>query len=314
MYKLKIAIIGAGTITLKHLEVLEKIKNISLVGITSRTIAKASKLAKKFNIENTYKNIEDLIAKSKPDALIILVSADQIFKITKKIIIYKIPFFIEKPPGLSPEQTKILANLTTKRNISNMVGYNRRFYSVFHKGLDIIKRHGKLLSISIEGHERFWKIADQLNSNIRSNWIYANSSHTIDLLRFFAGEPKKILSLKKSYVEKKGDQFSSIIEFNSGVLGSYNSFWYSPGGWSVQLFGEGVTVEFKPLESAIWKDIYFKEHKIIPDTHDIIFKPGFYKQMKTFLKMIKTGELDWPGQNLLDSLETMKLSKSISKQ
>ena len=43
-----------------------------------------------------------------------------------------------------------------------------------------------------------------------------------------------------------------------------------------------------------------------------IHKPGFYKQMKTFLNMIKTGEHDWPGQNLLDSLETMKLSKSIN--
>ena len=81
MYKYKIAIVGAGNIALKHLEVLVKIKNISLVGITSRTIKKAAKLSKKFNIENTYKNIEELIKNSKPDAVIILVSFDQIFKV-----------------------------------------------------------------------------------------------------------------------------------------------------------------------------------------------------------------------------------------
>ena len=194
MYKLKIAIVGAGNIALKHLEVLEKIRNISLVGITSRTRKKALYLARKFNIKHTYTNLEDLIVDSRPDAIIILVSPDQIFKITKKIISYKIPFFVEKPPGLSPKQTNILADLADNKKISNMVGYNRRYYSVFHKGLNIINKHGKLLAVSIEGHERFWKIANKLSKTLRSNWIYANSSHTIDLLRFFAGEPKKISS------------------------------------------------------------------------------------------------------------------------
>ena len=203
MSKSKIAIIGAGNIALKHLEVLKKLKNISLVGITSRTKEKALNLAKKFKINNTYKNIQDLIIYSKPDAIIILVSPDQTFKITKKIISYKIPFFVEKPAGLSMLQTKILADLTKDNNISNMVGYNRRYYSVFHRGLSIIKKHGRLLSISIEGHERFWKVADKLNKTLRSKWLYANSTHTIDLLRFFAGEPKKVLSLKKCFKEKE---------------------------------------------------------------------------------------------------------------
>ena len=48
MYKLKIAIVGAGNIAFKHLEVLEKTRNVSLVGITSRTRKKALYLARKF--------------------------------------------------------------------------------------------------------------------------------------------------------------------------------------------------------------------------------------------------------------------------
>ena len=314
MYKYKIAIVGAGNIALKHLEVLVKIKNISLVGITSRTIKKAAKLSKKFNIENTYKNIEELIINSKPDAVIILVSFDQIFKVTREIIFYKIPFFVEKPPGLSLSETKILANLAMNKNINNMVGYNRRFYSVFDKGINIIKKHGRLLAVSIEGHERFWKIAEKLNKTLRQKWIYANSTHTIDLLRFFAGEPNKVLSFNKSYKESNGDLFNAIIEFSSGTVGNYYSSWYSPGSWSVQLFGEGVSVEFNPLEHATWKDSNLKEHKINPDSHDLLFKPGFYNQMQTFVNMLKTGKLNWPGQNLSDILKTIKLTKIISKQ
>ena len=72
-----------------------------------------------------------------------------------------------------------------------MVGFNRRYYSVLHKGNNIIKKHGKLLGISIEGHERFWKIRDNVNTKIRKSWIYSNSTHTIDLLRFFGGNINK---------------------------------------------------------------------------------------------------------------------------
>ena len=67
--------------------------------------------------------------------------------------------------------------------------------------------------------------------------------------------------------------------------------WYSPGSWTVQLFGEGVSVEFNPLEYAIWKDSKLKEHKITPDSYDLKFKPGFYRQMLTFVSMLKTGKL-----------------------
>ena len=66
-----------------------------------------------------------------------------------------------------------------------MVGLNRRFYSVFHKGIKKINEKGKLLGLHIEGHERFWKINNILSSKIRNNWIYVNSIHTIDLLNFF---------------------------------------------------------------------------------------------------------------------------------
>ena len=45
------------------------------------------------------------------DGVLILVSADNIFKVTKKAISYKIPIFLEKPLGLSQKETKIFLDL-----------------------------------------------------------------------------------------------------------------------------------------------------------------------------------------------------------
>ena len=99
------------------------------------------------------------------------------------------------------------------------------------------------------------------------------------------------------------------MEFKSGSLGTYRSHWYSPGGWSVTLFGDGVTVKFKPLEKGVFIDTNLIESEIIPDNVDITFKPGFYRQMENFSSLIKTGKLNRPGEDLSESIMTMRLAE-----
>ena len=243
----------------------------------------------------------------------VLVSSDEIFEVSKNLIQTKIPIFIEKPPGLVPEQTKILAEMANNYATSTFVGFNRRYYSIFHKGIKIINEHGRLLGLSVEGHERFWKIMEgEFSDNIRNNWIYANSTHTIDLLRFFGGEIKNQKVFTKKIKEDNGDQFVASMEFDSGILGTYTSHWYSPGGWVIKLFGEGVTVKFKPLEKGQWIDKDFGVHEISVDEVDKKFKPGFYRQMEAFITMIKTGELIWPGVDLNSALKTMEVASKYT--
>ena len=313
MSSIKIGIIGAGNITKEHLNVIRAIDKVEVAGITSRTISKAKLLAFEYNIEGVYDNLDALIENLDFDALMVLVSADQIFEVTKKIIPLQIPVFLEKPPGLVPEQTKTLLKLADKYGTKNMVGYNRRYYSIFHKGLDLINNNGGLLGICVEGHERFWKIVERgISNKIQENWIYCNSTHTIDLLHFFGGEIKSISSLSKSIKEKNGDQFVASMEFESGTLGTYVSHWFSPGGWTVTLYSRGITVKFKPLEKGVWIDTDFTEYEILPDKVDLKYKPGFYRQMKSFVKMVRNGRLETPGMNLEHALKTMELAKEFA--
>ena len=79
-----------------------------------------------------------------------------------KLLPLKIPLFIEKPPALSLEEMDKLVQTSINYNTQNMVGFNRRFYSIFHKGLEIINENGGLVALNIEGHERFWKYKDAL--------------------------------------------------------------------------------------------------------------------------------------------------------
>ena len=101
------------------------------------------------------------------------------------------------------------------------------------------------------------------------------------------------------------------MEFESGVLGTYTSHWFSPGGWSVTLYGEGVSVKFNPLEKGIWIDTDFNEYEITPDKVEKEFKPGFYRQMEAFVNMVNTGTLEPPGMDLEDAYKTMLLAEKF---
>ncbi len=286
---------------------------VRAVGITSRTLSKAKKLANTSQIEQVYDTVDHLLKGCAPDGIMVLVSANQIYDVAVNLIPAGIPLFLEKPPGLIPEQTKTLTGLANKHGTKNMVGFNRRYYSIFHKGIELIDQSGGLLGLAVEGHERFWKIAARhISRDLRENWIYANSTHTIDLLRFFGGKIKNINMCSKKYKQKNGDQFVASIEFNSGSLGTYTSHWYSPGGWSATLYGEGVTVKFNPLEKGIWIDTDLSKHNIQPDEMDTKYKPGFFRQMKAFATMVLNGNLEPPGINLEQALKTMELAQEFA--
>lgn len=311
--KIRLGIVGTGKIARLHVSVLKQMSHVDIVGVTSRTKGKAQGFANEYGISLVADDVFQLVETAKPDALLVLVSADQIYNACCQIIPLGLPLFLEKPPGLSAAETWRLAQLADGAGIQTMVGYNRRYYSIFHKGLDIIKKHGSLLGVMVEGHERMGQIrkSGSHSEHVLSHWLYANATHTIDLLRLFGGNVNHLKPLSRRYAEANGDQFTAVMEFESGALGTYVSHWLSPGGWRVALFGQGVTVEFKPLEVGIWTDASFQTHDIAPDVEDVDHKPGFYQQMVGFCDLVQTDHLKWPGQDLNGAYQTMQLADGL---
>ena len=154
--KINIVIVGAGNIAREHLKALIKIKNINVLCICSRTISKAINLSQKYKIKHCSSNAKSFIQENKNiiDGIMILVSLNQIYKVSKELSVFSIPLFIEKPPSLSLSELNNLKLMLDKHNVPNMVGMNRRFYSIFEKEKKIIDKNGGLYSIVVEGHER----------------------------------------------------------------------------------------------------------------------------------------------------------------
>ncbi len=311
---IRLGVIGAGNIAREHLKVLKALDDVAVAGICSRTAAKAQQLAADFGIPHVADDPGQLIETVGVDGLLVLVSADQVYDVAASVLGFGKPVFLEKPPGLSPAETLELAELAEGRGTATMVGFNRRYYTNFRRGLEIVKRHGALLGILVEGHERFAQARGAVfhREEVLSSWLYANATHTIDLLRFFGGEIEEMHAFARGYEEKGGDQFSSTILFESGAIGTYISHWLSPGGWRVVLYGEGVTVEFKPLEQGVWVDAKYETHSLGNGEKDEMYKPGFYGQMEAFCELVRNGTSEWPLQDLNGAYCTMQLASRMA--
>jgi predicted dehydrogenase len=310
---LAIGVIGAGRIAEKHLEVLAALEDVRIAGIASRRRDPAERLAARFGAGCVAADLDELCARAAPDALLVLVSAASMRAVGLEALRRGLPCFLEKPAGLAPEETLELAQAAARSGAPSMVGYNRRFYSVFHAGLERLRRHGGVLGIAVEGHERIGAVraAGRHPPQVLDAWIFANATHTIDLLRLFGGEIAELHPLAARVREPRGDQFAAAMRFAGGALGTYQAHWLSPAGWRVALFGDGIEVEFEPLESGRWRGADGAGGAIEPSAEDARFKPGFYGQMRAFCALARGAPTAWPAADLAEAHRTMLLAQSL---
>lgn len=310
----RVAIIGAGRIAHHHLKVLKAFEGVRIVGICNRGRVDISGLAREYAIERTFSDWRVMLDETRPDAIFILVGPSDIASIAGAVLQRGIPCLIEKPAGLSPGETAHLANLAAKHRCLNMVGVNRRYYSVLENALFAVHEQGPLTGILIEANEPIAKLrrGSKHSKEVVDRWMFANSIHPIDLFRRCGGDILEIDASATSFEGGDATSYTASLRTTGGALGTFIAHWDSVPGWRLRLYGCGVRVTLDPLEQG---EIEYSggSRKPVPvDDVDVQFKPGFYCQTLAFLQSIVNDEpIMPPGSDLADQVKTMQLIERI---
>ena len=304
---MKTILIGFGLIAPKYVEILNAL-GCEIVGILARNFDKASINAKKFGIKKIFKSLEE-IKDEDFDFTTILVSPENISHVLKEVLPFQKPILVEKPVAFGVSELDKIIELNNKYKSTVMVATNRRFYSIFNKGIEYLnKKNKKLDSIVVEAPERFSDInLPMFTDKVRENWMYANPIHCIDLIRFFGGEVTTLET--NSHPEKY--QYSAIGHCSDNVEFTYISNWKTPGNWNITLYSDETRLVYNPLEEGT---IIEKNEKkvIVPEEEDIKFKPGFYSQVKHFIdNVVINQDFKWPAENLVQHKKTIELIEKI---
>lgn len=311
---MKVAVIGAGNIAAKHLEVLAAFQDVDIAAICSRGHPRIDAIASQFGIENKFTDYRKMLDSVSPDAVFVLVSALQIVPVASECLLRGIPSLIEKPPGLYVAEAESLAQLAASTQCLNMVALNRRFYSVMQRAREAILEVGPLVSVVVEGPERLdeVKAVGIHPAEIIHRLLFANGIHCIDLLRYFGGDVDEVHATRRQLNEEQNNSFDALLKFDSGASGHYIAQWPSPGRWSVTLYGMGRRISLVPLETATLVESDRSERLLPVDEVDLKFKPGFYAQNRFFLDCVKEQKkVTYPAADLEDTAKTMRLIDAI---
>ena len=237
--KIKISVVGIGLMGLQHIKAIKKSKFASLHSIVE--IKKNGKeLSNKFKVP-LYKNIKILLAKHKPDAVIVA-TPNVLHEIdTIQFLKSKIPVLLEKPISDNIKSAKKIINSASKNKTSLLIGYHRRHNSIVNNVKKIIenKKLGKIVSANIlcwlHKHNKYFNEKWRVSKG--GGPLGINLVHDIDMICYLLGPVKYVQAFKSNNIRKyKVEDTASVnLIFKSGTLCTLNVSDTITSPWSYEL-------------------------------------------------------------------------------
>lgn len=307
----RVAIVGAGRMARAHAEAFRDVPGVSLTGIHSRTRARAEALAGEVGIERVSDSVEALAEVA--DLLVVTVTETAMLAITRAALATGAPWslLLEKPPGLTPTETRSIEAAAREAGRPVWVGLNRQWMGATQNVLEELKAFDGPRTIVVEDAQDLATAkALDYSEAIQSHWMYANSIHLVDYFRYLGrGDVVEVTPLVEWTPEAPNHPIAGL-RFASGDVGLYRCCWDAPGPWAVSVYAPGHRWELRPLERAITQRPDERPGREMPaHPWDKQFKPGFRLQAAHAVAGAMGAPCPLP--TIADALQSMTLVQRI---
>jgi len=315
MRTVRVALIGAGGMAnAVHYPSLAKFDDVEMVGLCDLVQDKLHATADKFGIEKRYTDYRRMIAETAPEAVYILMPPHHLFDLAVYALEAKLHLFIEKPPGVTAEQTRQMALAAEKSGVLAMVGLNRRYIPLLVKCKEMVRERGDMLHCVATFYKHhfagpYYKGAVDI--------LTCDCIHAVDTLRWMAdGEVAEVVGDVRTLCDETyANAFNALVRFDndcSGVL---------LGNWCVgkrvhtfEMHAKGISA-FVDCNSVahIYGDN--QEEGTVLDAKEVAGSDenrvfyGFEAQSRHFIDCIESGTE--PSSSMADAVKTMELVQAI---
>lgn len=213
MKKIRIGVIGAGNISIGHIDGIIKCPDAEVTAICDVNEAAMKKRADQYGIDERYRfvNYMDLINCPAVDAVSICTPNSTHYDIAKDVILKGLPFLLEKPVTLNYKQSTELVELAKEHNIPNMIGFSYRYKPAARYAKWLVKESylGKILHVYAQ-YLQSWAISEEMGHSWKFMKEFSGSgvigdlgSHMIDLTRFTVGEFEQVCGHAGTFVTRR---------------------------------------------------------------------------------------------------------------
>ncbi|MEM7347577.1 MAG: Gfo/Idh/MocA family oxidoreductase, partial [Chloroflexota bacterium] len=239
MKPIKLAVIGAGLIGQKHVEIIRRNANCEIAAICDADPAAAA-TAEMYGVP-FYQDYNRLLIEQSLDGAIIATPTNLHTPIGIACIEQQIPILVEKPIAGTLTEARALVATAKQLNVQILVGHHRRHNPLIQQVRDIIQsgKIGQLVGVT--AMFTLLKPTDYYNAVWRTQPgggpILTNLIHDIDNLRFICGEIESVYAVvsNKTRGFAVEDTASLTFQFTDGALGSILLSDTTPAPWSYEL-------------------------------------------------------------------------------
>ena len=313
MSKVRIGIIGPGTITPRFINGARMVKDCEVYAVGSRDRARAREFAVEYEIpyHGTY---EDLIADENVDAIYLATPNHTHYEIAKKCLENGKHVLCEKPMFETAAQTEELFKLAYSKKVILMEAMKALFLPLTAK----IKR---IIESGEIGEVRYMDGKFAYQSNVKQDhWAYDPNNgggmrdvgvYPLGYFNYLANSPIKDIKCISRFAENGADEFThALVEYKNGIISS------SFGGLALltetkaMIYGTKGHIEiynfWKASEARLVKGDY---HSTIRAEMDSDFK----YETEHFVKCIINGYKESPVIGLRECLDLIKVYDARKK-
>jgi predicted dehydrogenase len=313
-----LAIIGCGAVTeLCHLPALRYARELEVVSLVDKNIARAKFLAEKFGIGSYSDNYNQL--PENIDGIIIALPHYLHAPVTIDFLNKRIPVLVEKPMALNLIEAQGMVNAAKSNNVPLQIGLMYRFCN----GPSLVKRAltegwmGRLHNFDVEwGFVYDWPIASGFffNKTQAGGGVLMDfGSHVLDLLIWWLGAEIRGLNYRDDYmggVEAECEISITINGPTGPVSGDITLSRLRQLDDRIRIVGEHLTIEcnlYTPDIVKIWPNTSHGNELVFKIDFDTVprqsIEQAYAEQLQSFSQTIHNGSKPAvAGEEILDSV------------
>jgi predicted dehydrogenase len=268
---------------------------------------RAEAFCQQFGFLEAFTDVETMLDKVRPDAVLCIVPIEQIVPQGSKLLRRGIPCVLEKPLGASPSEVATLVKVAQETQTPHIISVNRRFNPFLNQAITWIKEAGVLQYI----HCRMLR-----HNRCENDFVWGTGVHVIDAMRYIAGEWQDFDIRIVRPPQTSAPWFLISLRFISGCEGRVEIM---PTCGMIEetfdLYGDGFRTQVTTVggtgESVrYWREGVLEGEKQSAPNTPLCLRDGSYEEISAFLKALREGTIPAPGVD--DVAPTMDLCARIS--
>lgn len=225
--KYRVALIGCGRISYKHVDGVGKMPNAEIVAVCDNILSKAEKYAQQLKVP-AYSDYKEMLEKEKVDVVSVLTPSGMHCEIAIYAMNQGKHVIVEKPMDLRLSRADQMIEAADRNGVRLFVVKQNRFNSAVVKAREALDsgRFGKLVLGTVRVrwsrnqayyNQESWRGTWEFDGGVLTN----QASHHIDLLQWFFGDVESVMSMTSTSLVniEAEDTGLAILKFTNGALG-----------------------------------------------------------------------------------------------